>query len=299
MEHAEWLEERRKGIGGSDIAAIMGLNPWKTPYRVYQEKRKEVDDWEGNEATDWGKRMEPAIRQWYSDQTGRPVRLPDKIMYSTKHPFMLANLDGFTDDRRIVEIKTARSGKDWGEPGTSEIPDYYILQVQHYMIVTGFDVADVAVSIGGASPSLYEVDADEELQEYIITACERFWQRVQAGDPPEPVSYADAVQRYGRSKAEGAVIANGGVVQLVNDLRGVRRRMNELQREESDFKAEIISYLGNLGDALVDTDGSTLVTYKLAKGRTTLDVKALQKELPEVYERFIKTEEPSRRFLLK
>lgn len=299
MEHTEWLEERRKGIGGSDVAAIMGLNPWKTPYRVYQEKRKEVEDWQGNAATDWGKRMEPAIRQWYSDQTGRPVRLPQKIMFSTNHPFMLANLDGFTDDGRIVEIKTARSGKDWGEPGTSEIPDYYILQVQHYMVVTGFEVADVAVSIGGGSPSLYEVDADEELQGYIIEACERFWKRVQAGDPPEPVSYADAVQRYGRSKAAGAVIANGGVVQLVEDLRAVRRRMNELQTEESDFKAEIISYLGDLGDTLVSTDGSTLVTYKLSKGRTTLDVKALQKEMPEIYERFAKTEEPSRRFLLK
>ena len=89
------------------------------------------------------------------------MRLPEKILYHSKYPFMLASLDGFTDDNRVVEIKTARSGKGWGEPGSNEIPDYYILQVQHYMIVTGFEVTDVPVSIAGGSPELYEVPADK------------------------------------------------------------------------------------------------------------------------------------------
>ena len=114
MDHALWLEERRKGIGGSDVAAIMGLSPWKTAYQIYQDKRGEVKDFEGSAVMDWGKRMEPAIRQWYSDQTGRSVRLPDKILYHPVHQFMLASLDGFTDDNRVVEIKTARYSKDWG-----------------------------------------------------------------------------------------------------------------------------------------------------------------------------------------
>ena len=170
MEKALWLEERRKGIGGSDVAAIMGLSPWKTAYQVYQEKRKEVEDWSGNDLTDWGKRMEPAIRQWYSDKTGRDVRLPDKIMYHPQHPFMLASLDGFTDDGRVVEIKTARNGKEWGEPGTNQIPDYYAVQVHHYMTITGFQVADIPVSIAGGSPSLYVVEADKEISEMIIVS---------------------------------------------------------------------------------------------------------------------------------
>jgi len=145
-DRAQWLEERRKGIGGSDVAAIMGISPWKTAFQVYQEKRKEVNDWEGNEATDWGTRLEPAIRQWYSDQTGRPVRLPDKIMYSSEYPFMLATLDGFTDDRRVIQIKTSRYSKGWGEPGTNQIPHDDMVQVQPEMVVTGFEDADVTVS---------------------------------------------------------------------------------------------------------------------------------------------------------
>ena len=128
--------------------------------RSVQNQRSEetnhvrVEDWAGNELTDWGKRMEPAIRQWYSDTTGRDVRLPDKILYHPRHPFMLASLDGFTDDGRVVEIKTARSGRGWGEPETNQVPDYYALQVHHYMTVTGFSVADIPVSIAGGNPFL-------------------------------------------------------------------------------------------------------------------------------------------------
>jgi len=258
MDNAQWLEERRKGIGGSDIAAILGLSPFKTAYQVYREKRKEVEDWQGNNLTDWGKRMEPAIRQWYSDQTGRSVRLPDKIMYHEKYPFMLASLDGFTDDRRIVEIKTARSGKNWGEPRTNQIPDYYAVQCHHYMIVTGFEVTDVPVSIAGGSPELYEVPADREIAEMIIEACASFWQRVIDGNPPDPVTYADAVARFGKIRSEGAVMASDQTLQIVSDLKDIRSRLDELKAEEEEKKGKLIISLGESGDTLIDCSGNTL-----------------------------------------
>ena len=298
-ERAQWLEERRKGIGGSDIAAILGLSPWKTPFQVYQEKRGEVGDWEGNEATDWGKRMEPAIRQWYSDQTGRSVRLPDKIMYHGKYRFMLASLDGFTDDRRVVEIKTARSGKGWGEPGSNEIPDYYALQCQHYLIVTGFEVADVPVSIGGGSPELYEVQEDKELHGMIIDAAADFWQRVIDGNPPDAVSYADAIQRFGRSAAEGSIIASLGDLEAVKELRDVRKQISDLEATEEAAKGKLIISLGDSGNILIDMEGNPLITYKLSKGRQAVDLETLQREMPEVYIKYLKTGEPQRRFLVK
>ncbi len=299
MEGPQWLEERRRVIGGSDVAAIMGMNPWKTAYRVYQEKRKEVEDWQGNQATDWGKRMEPALRQWYSDVTGRPVRLPDKIIVSGKYPFMGASLDGYTDDGRIVEIKTARNVRGWGEPGTNEIPEYYVLQVQHYMIVTGFEVTDIPVSIAGGPPELYEVPADRELQEMIIEVCANFWRRVQEGNPPDPVTYADAVQRYGKSAAVGTVVASQEAMKFVNDLRHVRARIELLEAEEKDLKGMLIAALGEAGDVMVDPDGNPLVTYKLGNGRRTFDVKAFEKDHPVLYGKYLKMGEAQRRFLLK
>lgn len=299
MEGPQWLEERRKLIGGSDVAAIMGMNPWKTAYRVYQEKRKEVEDWQGNEATDWGKRLEPALRQWYSDVSGRPVRLPDKIIVSGKYPFMGASLDGYTDDGRIVEIKTARNGRGWGNPGTNEIPDCYVLQVQHYMIVTGFEVTDIPVSIAGGPPELYEVPADRELQEMIIEVCANFWRRVQEGNPPDPVTYADAVARYGKSNAEGSVIASEGALAGVAELKHLIAQRKELEAVEEDVKGRIIRFLGDTADTLVDSAGQTLVTYKLANGRKSFDAKAFEKDHPNLYLKYIKTSEPQRRFLVK
>jgi len=299
MDHTQWLEERRKGIGGSDIAAVMGLSPFKTAYQVYREKRREVEDWQGNTLTDWGKRMEPAIRQWYSDTTGRDVRLPDKIMYHEKYPFMLASLDGFTDDRRGVEIKTARSGKLWGEPGTNQIPDYYAIQCHHYMIVTGFEVFDVPVSIAGGSPELYEIPADKEIHEMIIDAAAGFWQRVVDGNPPDPVTYADAVARFGQIRSEGAVIADREAVSRVEGLREVRFRIGELEAKEEELKGKLIITIGESGDTLIDDGGNTLLTYKLSNGRKSFDSKTFEKEQPNLYQRYIKTGEPSRRFLLK
>ena len=298
MEETKWLEERRRGIGGSDIAAILGMNPWKTAYRVYQEKRKEVADWEGNEATDWGKRMEPAIRQWYSDSTGRSVRLPDKIMYHAKYPHMLASLDGFTDDGRVVEIKTARSAKGWGEPGTNEIPDYYALQVQHYMVVTGFDVTDVPVSLAGGSPELYEVPADKELQDMIIEAEADFWQRIVEGRPPDPTTYADAVARYGAVSAVGIKEATEEIRAAYEALLEIRNKLSALEHAEQELKSSIITFLGDEADTLKEGE-ITLITYKIAKGRTYLDSKALEKDFPDIFSRYSKISDPSRRFLFK
>lgn len=299
MDKALWLEERRKGIGGSDVAAIMGLSPWKTAYQVYREKRKEVEDWKGNSLTDWGKRMEPAIRQWYSDQTGRDVRLPDKIMYHPKHPFMLASLDGFTDDGRVVEIKTARSGKNWGEPETNQIPDYYAVQVHHYMTITGFQVADIPVSIAGGSPSLYIVEADKEISEMIIEACAKFWERVQTGNPPDPVTYADAVARFGKIKTEGSLIASGNAILDILQIKNVRDDIKKLEEREEYLKGNLITYLGESGDTLVNESGETLLTYKLTNGRKMFDAKAFERDQPNLYQRYLKTSEPSKRFLLK
>ena len=299
MHGPQYLEERRKGIGGSDIAAILGLSPWKTAYQVYQEKRKEVDDWKGNEATDWGKRLEPVLRQWYSDTTGRVVRMPEKIICHGKYPYMLASLDGFTDDRRIVEIKTARHGKGWGAPGTNEIPDYYALQCQHYMVVTGYEVTDVPVTIGGGSPELYEVPADREVQEMILEAAAEFWRRVENGDPPEPKSYADVVSRYGASRGAGAVYADEADIANVASLRDVRQRIAELEAFEDDLKAGLIKKIGDSHDVMVDADGRALVTYKLGRPASRFDSKTFEKEHPELYKSYLKTSEAQRRFLLK
>lgn len=298
MGSPEWREERKKTIGCSEIAAVLGLNPWKSAFAIYQEKRGEAPDTIETDVMTWGKQMELSLRQAYSDLSGRSVRIPETILINPKFPFIGASLDGIADGR-VVEIKTSRSAAGWGAAGTSEIPEYYQTQVQGYLAVTELPVADVIVSISGAPPVIYEVPEDKELQGMITEACREFWQRVVDGNPPEIVTYADAAARFGKSTSTGVVYASEEAIIQAAELKIVKEQMKALEAREEELKAKVIVALGDSGDSLVDTNGTTLVTYKLAKGRTTVDTKALEKEEPLIYARFLKVGDPTRRFLVK
>lgn len=294
---AEILEKRKKGIGGSDAAAICGVSPYRTPLQVWEDKRGLSGPIPDNDAMLWGRTLEPIVRQRYSDVTGRSVKLPTDILYHSKYDFMLANIDGFTDDHRGVEIKTAAYPKDWGEPGTDEIPIGYIFQVQHYMIITGFPIFDVPVLIGGRDFRIYEVQEDKELQEMIIGKEIAFWKLVQDGVPPEPVNYEDVKRRFRTSKAETIT----ATTEIVNDLcvlRGIQNEISRLGQEEEAYKAGIMKLMGE-HDTLIDVDGTILATWKNSKEVNRVDLKALQQEQPEIYAKYLKATEGSRRFLIK
>jgi putative phage-type endonuclease len=297
MSKAAWLEERRRGIGGSDVAAILGLSKWKTPLQVYLDKRGESELTPDNESMLWGRALEPVIRQQYSERTGRAVRVPEKMLYSLDYPFMLANLDGFTDDRRVLEIKTARYGDDWGEPGTDEVPVAYLLQVQHYMAVTGLEVADVAVLIGGSDFRLYEVPSDRELQEMMIQREAEFWQRVVDENPPEPVTLAETIERFGRSAKQASIEASDDVIAALQTIKEVKSEIDVLKEREESARAIVLKALGE-NEAVV-SGGKTLATWKMAKGRAGFNQEAFKTDHPELYQNYMKVGAPYRRFLLK
>lgn len=299
---AEWLEARRTGIGGSDVAPILGLSKWATPLSVYMQKRGELGEQPENDAMRWGRYLEPVVRQAYADATGNEVRvLPDMIRHPV-HDFMLANLDGFVSPvdgpRRVFEAKTARTADGWGEPGSDQIPQPYLLQVQHYLAVTGFVVADVAVLIGGSDFRIYEVPEDRELQEMLVDAEADFWARVQRGDPPEPVTTADAIARWGRSSRSDLVMADETALQALQTIRAARESIKQAEAIEDAAKAIVMRALGE-ADTLVDGAGKTLCTWKASAAPQRLDTAGLKASHPSLYEQFLKAGEPSRRFLLK
>lgn len=297
IEREAWLQARRKGIGGSDAAAILGLSPWKSPLQLYLDKRGELESQPDNESMLWGRVLEPVIRQQYAERTGRIVRLHEGIIAHPSHAFMLANLDGFTDDRRVLEIKTARSGHDWGEPGTDEIPETYLLQVQHYMAVTGYEVADVAVLIGGSDFRIYEVPADNDLHEMLIDAEAEFWQRVVEGNPPDPVNHADMVAKFGRSSIEQAIEASHEELEALAQLKAIRAQIKEAEKIEESAKAILMKAMGE-ADTL-STNGKVVVTWKMAKPSNRFDAAGFKAAHPELYAQFCRAGEPSRRFMLK
>lgn len=256
----EQILTRRNGIGGSDAAAACGLSRWRTPLDVYLEKRGEAPAFEGNEFTKWGVYLEPAIRQEYANQTGRPVRLPEGTVVHPVHDFMLCHPDGVTDDGRLFEAKNTRFGDGWGEPGTDQIPVEYLMQVQHSMLVTGLVVADVAVLIGGCDFRIYTVAADADLHALLIKCERELWGRIKAGMPPNPQTVNDLVTLYGPTSETRKVEASPEIVQLLATLNLARAQNAEMAEQVARAEFQIKAAMGP-ADTLVHA-GQTLATWK-------------------------------------
>lgn len=297
MEKTLWLKERKRGIGGSEAAAICGVSPYRTPLQVWEDKRGLTGTQEDNPAMFWGRTLEPIIRQKYSDETGREVLLPTEILTRPEYPFMLGNIDGFTKEPRLVEIKTAGYPTGWGEPGTDEIPLPYIFQVQHYMIITRIPVADIPVLIGGRDFRIYTVEADAELQQMIIEKEAEFWQLVETGVPPAPVNYEDVVRLYRKSEAK-QITATEEIEDRLEELKRARRFITTYEEQETQLKKIIMEFMKE-NDTLLNLEGNPLVTWKTGKEVTRFDMATFKANHKDLYEKYLQTGEPIRRFLVK
>ena len=193
MSHADWLRYRTMGIGGSDVSVIAGINPYKSAYQLWLEKTGQTEPAEiENEYTHFGTVLEPVIRREFMERTGLKVRQKHMLLQSEEHPFMLANLDGVVKvngEMCIFEAKTASAYKldEW----QSGIPPEYMLQVQHYMAVTGMSSAYVAVLLGGNQFEIQKIDRDEDMIQHIIQMEEHFWYEYMLKDTPPEATAKD------------------------------------------------------------------------------------------------------------
>lgn len=290
-----WLAERRKGIGGSDAAAAVGLSKWKTPLELYLDKRGEFHQ-EETEAMRWGTILEPVVRQEYANRTGRTVEVPGKILRHPTFAFALVNLDGIADGTRLYEGKTSRTAEGWGEAGSDEIPIDPMMQVQHGMAVAGLAVADVAVLIGSSDFRIYVVPADAELQAMLLEQEAAFWQRVIEGNPPDPVNRDDVKLRWQRSNG-GTAKATAEVLAIAQRLAVVKELRKAAEAQEDDLAADIQRFMQ--GTAALEYDSDTIATWNNINAAPRFDMKRFQEEQPEIWKQYLREPGPQRRFLLK
>lgn len=177
---AEVQQDRKGFIGGSDIAAVMGLSRWVTPLQLWAEKTGEVaqKDLSDNEAVRLGKELEDFVAQKFARETGRAVRRAPKIYVHPVDDFMRCQVDRLiTGTDELLEVKTANAfkAKEWeGE----EIPTEYILQVMWQLGITGRSVGWIAVLIGGQAFRYKRIEFDAELFAKMVEQARVFWQMV-------------------------------------------------------------------------------------------------------------------------
>lgn len=288
LERADWLELRRRGIGGSDAAAICGQSRYRSPLKVWLDKTGALDDDHDNEAMEWGRRLEPIVADATAERTGLTFAEMPVLLASPERDWQLANVDRFAVDKHgdwsVAEIKTAGhwAGSEWDD---GAVPDAYLLQGCHYLAVTGLPRVIFGVLIGGQRLEVRTVERDEELIEHLTTIEAEFWQRVLNLTPPDPDG----------SKATTDLLAHlydvkPGSILTVDDLDRVRHHLDEraYEKQAEAYHAERAAMHENALKALIgehevakDHDGRVLFTWKQSKVHR-LDTKSLRAAEPEL-----------------
>lgn len=304
----DWLEVRKQGIGSSDAAAALGLNPYQSPLELWMIKTgrdeglPKVDPNDEESPMYWGTLLEPIVAAHYTKRTGNRVR---KINAVLQHPdadksWMLANIDREVigaPDVQILECKTAgiNGAKLWKEG----VPEYVQIQVHHQLAVTGKQSADVAVLLGGQHLEVHRIERDETLIKNLIQLEREFWHYVETDTPPpaDGSESADRALRCLYPQDAGNTIDFSQDRELsatYSDLLSLRETIANQCVIESQLKQRLQQAIGNASGAVFET-GS--VTWKKSKDSVVLDVARLLKDQPDLIERYSLTKPGSRRFL--
>jgi len=322
-DRAAWLAKRQKGIGGSDLAALLGLSPYKTPFALWQEKTGraiDVPSPEAEERMHWGTVLEDVVAKHYAATTGQAVQRINRQLQHPDYPLMLGNVDRVVvqpgsrarwDDHAakvlgasaVLELKTASafaaSDDDaWGEAGTDQVPQHYWMQVQHYLGVTGLPVGDVAVLFGGQQYRVYNIEADHALQRDLFAQATAWWrQHVEADVPPQPQTEAEARKAWARDRDQPSVLVDADTAAKVQELADVKARIKALEEREQALRDAIFPAFGD-APAIMHM-GQTLATWKAGKDQQITDWEEIANEVGFAHALFEKhtTTKPGARVL--
>ena len=293
----EWLEERRKGIGGSDVGAVLGYNTYKTAYEVWLDKTGQtLPENSESEAAYWGTTLEELVAQEFMKRTDKKVRRTNKMFQHATYPFLIANVDRMVvGENAILECKTASEYlKDsWNE---EEVPASYLLQVQHYLNVLDKEYAYIAVLIGGNKFVWKRIERDQELIDMMTEKLVDFWNNyVLANKEPEVDGSESTKQllsmKYGADYLDEAIVLEDSLNEKIKQLTNNKAIKKELEKAITKTENELKLKLGK-NRATFGLTSLYRVSWKGSK-RKNIDLDKLEKEYPEVYktctvEKFVK-----------
>ena len=285
MARIDWLLDRRKGIGGSDVAAIMGLNKWKSAYQIWLEKTGQVGLSESDsEPAYWGTVLEEVVAKEFAVRTGKKVRRRNQVFEHPEYPFLRANIDrDVVGEKAILECKTANQflSKEWdGE----EVPLSYLCQVQHYMNVLDRDYCYFAVLIGGEKFIWKRIERDQELIDSITKRLIGFWEEnVIKGIEPS-IDGSDATKKFlnAHYNEEGLneITLSNHFDELIESKKQLKETEKSIKIQIQEIDNQIKSELGKR-NAVIGISPKHVISWK-QQNRMTLDKKLLTEKYPEV-----------------
>lgn len=289
LSRQEWLQYRTQGIGGSDVSVIAGINPYRSVYQLWLEKTGQITPEETeNEYTQFGTLLEPIVRKVFTQKTGIKVRKKNMLLQSEEYPFMLANLDGvirINGEFCLFEAKTASAYKS--DEWKNGIPQEYLLQIQHYMAVTGAIRTYIAVIIGGNHFEYRIIERDDKMIADIIAMEKQFWEvNVIGGVEPLPdglsITSDYLNQRYCMSNGK-TVILPSEIILMCEKYSLISDSIDKLSTEKEMVCNRIKS---SLKENEIGVAGDYKISWKQINS-TRFNQTKFKAENPELYSKYV------------
>jgi len=302
-DRPRWLEARRSGLGGSDAAAVMGVDPYRTPLDVYLDKLGQGEDRPDTTRMRAGRLLEPVVAQLWEEDTGKTCTPYTRLLRHPDHPELLASLDRTfmgAHGRGVLELKTTqqRNLDAALAKGLVAIPTHWV-QVQHYLMVTGWEEAELAYLCDGHAFYRTPVERNDA---FIATMFQRevnFWNgHVLPRVPPPPQVGEDVLKLFPRHTPAKVLHADDALLAQIAELKAVREARGEVAHREEDLSRAVQAAMRD-AEAVLGPGGEVLVTWKAAADSERIDAKQLREQFPDAYAACCVLRPGGRRFLVK
>lgn len=303
----EWLEARKDGIGASEVATIVGLNPWETPYQLWRRKIGLDPAKPMNAAMNTGHILEDGVAQFWAQATGREIiaASKDDFMFIDKdRPYLRVSpdrtfwIEGATrndDNKGILECKTTRMKVD-----PEDLPKYWFAQVQMNLGVAGYTQGSLAwLSAGqGFDFGYQDLKLVPDFFEWLVDSVSRFWtDNIVGGQEPSAVNVADVLLKYNRHTGGKIIECSEEVFEAYRELKEVKKLLDETKAHKEELEATLKMAFGD-AEAL-SYGGDTIATWKAPKPSNKFDDKAFVAEHPDLASAYTHQVQGARRLLLK
>lgn len=292
-----WLRSRRAGIGGSEIAAILGENHWNSPRQIWMSKIGMFDDKppQQSEAARWGNLLETTVAdEWALREGQKYVHIP-VILQHDEEPWLLANIDGFTLTENgygvtgILEIKTTSAyNNDVWEQGP--VPFHYVCQTNWYCGITGLNKYTIVCLVGGQKLYHYTLPADPELFERERKAAKTFWVH-NVLEKVEPEATAVDKELIARDEKENppleslqeAIMDDEETERITEAYCQMREKIKQFNDVKDALYAQIKLKMGNYGGIITKTHTVALKQ----SNRRSCNFALLQELSPQIYDQVV------------
>ena len=271
MRREQWLEERRKSIGGSDAGSLLGLNEYTSPYALWCEKTGKIipEDISDKEAVRIGNDMEQYVAERWMEKTGKKVRRDNSMIYNSEYPFAHANIDrAVIGEGAGLECKTTSSWEILQQCRDGHYPDQWYAQITHYLMVTGWERWYLGVLVLGKGFFEFTIERNEAEIAALAAAERGFWDNVTNDTPPAldgADSTTEALKTILGDSAPGKAVDLMAVSTDITLWLALKEKIKELEAEQARHQAAIMQFMG---EAERGAFGNTSISFKTQTRRT-------------------------------